>query len=79
MGYAQEFFNNYIQPKGLCSFTHRDLLIHTDTNCSYTVLQELKPLLKLKGLTIREEKEERINSKNQKKRYKRYYIEVMQQ
>lgn len=74
--YAEEFFNNYIQPKGIKNFTHRDLLMHTDTNCTYSVLRSLKNLLKLKGFTIREVEEERINSKNQLKRYKRYYIEV---
>ncbi len=77
MSYAQEFFNNYIEPNKINSFTHRDLLQHTNTNCSYSVLRCLKAFLHSKGLQIREEKEERINEKNEIKRYKRFYIEVI--
>ena len=77
MTYAEEFFNNYLKPKGIKTFTHRDMLIHTDTNCTYSVLRCLKAYLGTIELSVREEKEERINSKNQKKYYKRYYIEVI--
>ncbi len=75
--YAEEFFNKYIETNKITNFTHRDLLKFTDTNCSYSVLRYLKAFLFSKGLQIREEKEERINSKNEIKRYKRYYIEVL--
>lgn len=56
---------------------YQNLQLFQDTNCTYSVLGCLKAYLGTMGLSVREEKEERINSKNQKKYYKRYYIEVM--
>lgn len=70
MSYANEFLEGYLKPFNIKEFTHRDILLHTTTNCSYTVLQDLKMLLK-KANKILTEKEKCIN----KKRYKVYKIE----
>ena len=72
MSYATDFIEGYIKPFNITEFTHRDILIHTTTNCSYSVLQDVKMLLKKvdKYLT---ETERCIN----KKRYKVYKIEEM--
>ncbi len=76
-GYAQEFFEGYIKPKGIKSFTHKDILRETDANCSYRVLQDLISYLEKMGYKLTEIFEERINKKNQKKKYKRYFIEAI--
>ena len=70
MGYASDFLEGYLIPFNVKEFTHRDILLHTGTNCSYTVLQDLKMLL-YKANKILTESEKCIN----KKRYKVYKIE----
>ena len=70
MSYATDFYNGYIKPYNITEFTHRDILIYTSTNCSYSVLQDLKALL-LDLNKIVTESEQCIN----KKRFKVYKIE----
>lgn len=72
MSYATDFIEGYLKPFNIKEFTHRDILMHTTTNCSYSVLQDIKMILKQvnKYLT---ESEKCIN----KKRYKVYKIEEM--
>ena len=70
MSYATDFIEGYLKPFNIKEFTHRDILIHTTTNCSYGVLQDLKTQLK-KVDKILTESERCIN----KKRYKVYKIE----
>ena len=72
--YAQEFFD-YLKNKNLREFTHRDILLVTGTNCSYSVLVDLKEMLFKLGLILRETKEERTNQRNQKRIFKKYTIE----
>ena len=72
--YAEDFYENYIKPNGALSFTHKDIQIYTDANCSYSVLESLKTFLFNLGFIVTEKEEERINSKGQKKKFKRYYI-----
>lgn len=76
MTYAKEFYEDYIKPKGVFTFTHKDILKYTDANCSYSVIRELKILLAGIGLTLHETTEKRTNKKNQTKTYKRYWIEA---
>lgn len=76
MGYAEEFYEDYIKPRGVFTFTHKDILKYTDANCSYSVIRELKKLLAGIGLSLSEVTEKRINNKNQTKKYKRYFIEA---
>lgn len=76
MTYAIEFYENFIKPRNIKSFTHRDILLNTDTNCPYSLLKHtLMPFLESLGYTIRVERESRINSKGQTKYFNRYYIE----
>lgn len=76
MTLADDFYNDYLKPKGILSFTHRDILIQTETNCPYSLLKDgIKPLLDKLGYKLTEKQETRINAKGQKKNYKRYYIE----
>lgn len=70
MSYATDFLEGYLKPFNITEFTHRDILIHTTTNCSYGVLVDLKRLLKTAN-KILTESERCIN----KKRYKVYRIE----
>lgn len=72
--YAQEFFD-YIKTQNLKEFTHRDILLVTNTNCSYSVLADLKKMLFKLGLILKETKEERTNNRNQKRIFKKYTIE----
>lgn len=72
--YAQEFFD-YLKNKNLREFTHRDILLVTGTNCSYSVLVDLKEMFLKLGLILRETKEERTNRRNQKRIFKKYTIE----
>ena len=44
MSYATDFIEGYLKPFNIQEFTHRDILIHTTTNCSYGVLVDLKML-----------------------------------
>lgn len=70
MSYATDFYEGYIKPFNITEFTHRDILIHTTTNCSYTVLQDLKDILFKENKTLTES-ERCVN----KKRFKVYKIE----
>ena len=72
MSYATDFLEGYLKPFNITEFTHRDILLYTTTNCSYSVLQDLKMLL-YKANKILTESEKCIN----KKRYKVYKIEEM--
>lgn len=72
MSYATDFLEGYLKPFNITEFTHRDILLYTTTNCSYSVLQDLKMLL-YKANKILTESEKCIN----KKRYKVYKIEDM--
>lgn len=72
MSYATEFIENYIKPFNIKEFTHRDILLHTTTNCSYSVLQDIKMIFKKDNLYLTET-ERCIN----KKRQKVYRIEEM--
>lgn len=72
--YAQEFFD-YLKAQNLREFTHRDILLVTGTNCSYSVLVDLKEMLYKLGLILKETKEERTNQRNQKRIFKKYTIE----
>lgn len=72
--YAQEFYD-YLKEKKLREFTHRDILLVTGTNCSYSVLVDLKEMLYKLGLILKETKEERTNQRNQKRIFKKYTIE----
>lgn len=73
MSYAQDFYE-YLKNHKLNVFTHRDILLHTNTNCSYSVLVDLRVLLFKIGLELKEEEVETINSKGQKRRFKQYEI-----
>lgn len=64
MGYAENFYFDYLKPFNIKEFTHRDILIHTTTNCPHKVLQSLRKLLY--SLNYRLE-EETINNKGVKK------------
>lgn len=77
MAYAKEFYEDYLKPKGIFSFTHKDILKYTDANCSYSVIRELKSFLVGIGLKLQETEEKRTNKKNQTKKYKRYWIEAI--
>ena len=66
MSYATDFID-HLTALGLKQFTHRDILIHTNTNCSYSVLSDLKMKLYQLGKELREEKA--------KTGVKTYYIE----
>lgn len=70
MSYAKTFVD-YIMSNKLKSFTHRDILLVTGTNCPHSVYKYgIKPKLIKKGLNIVS-----IEEENNNKRYKRYYIE----
>lgn len=71
MSYATEFIK-YLDALGLKNFTHRDILIQTATNCPYSVLPDIKILLKREGKQLKKKEEIKNN-----RRYKRYYIEVI--
>lgn len=73
--YAQEFFEGYLKPKGITQFTHKDIQRETDTNCTYSVVQDLRALFDAMGMCLKEEWQGRINRKNQTRRFKRYFIE----
>lgn len=72
MSYATDFIEGYIKPFNIKEFTHRDILIHTTTNCSYSVLQDIKMILKQVDKYLTESEKCR-----NKKRYKVYKIEEM--
>lgn len=70
MSYATDFLEGYIKPFNITEFTHRDILMHITTNCSYGVLRELKRhLFKIDKILIE------FESKNNNKKYKIYKIE----
>lgn len=71
MSYATEFLEGYIKPFNIKEFTHRDILLHTTTNCPHKVLQRLKKILSDNGLILTESK---IDNKGTKK----YTIEEYQ-
>ena len=71
MSYATDFLK-HLRALGLTNFTHRDILINTTTNCPYSVLCDIKLILSRENKHLTE-KEEITN----KKRYKRYFIEVI--
>ena len=71
MSYATDFIR-YLKAFNINNFTHRDILIQTTANCPYSVLPDIKIILSKEGKQLREEEE----IKN-KKRYKRYFIEVI--
>lgn len=73
--YAQDFFEGYLKPNGITEFTHKDIQRETDTNCTYSVVQDLRALLDARGYCVKEEWQKRINKRNQKRRFKQYYIE----
>ena len=75
MTYAQDFYEDYIKAKGLLSFTHKDIQLYTDTNCSYSVMESLRSLLFNLGFILTEREEEKFNKKGQKRKFKRYFIE----
>ena len=64
-------FVNYLIAYKLKSFTHKDIIEITGTNCPHSVYKYgIKPKLIKKGLNIVS-----IEEENNNKRYKRYYIE----
>ena len=75
MSYASEFYEDFIKPNGLITFTHKDIQRETDTNCTYSVVQDLRALLDASGYCVKEIWQENINKRNQKKRFKQYFIE----
>lgn len=75
MTYAVEFYEDYLKPNGIFYFSHKDIQRETDTNCTYSVVQDLRALLDTMGYCVKEEWQERINKRNQKRRFKQYYIE----
>lgn len=56
MGYAEIFYFDYLKPLNIKEFTHRDILMHTTTNCPHKVLQSLKRLLNSLNYRLEEEK-----------------------
>lgn len=75
--YSEEFIT-YLKRNDCKSFTHRDILKHTDTNCSYSVVKYLKKELEKLGLKLVETIEYRTNKKNARRRFKRYWIEKLE-
>lgn len=73
MSYAQDFYE-YLKNHKLNVFTHRDILLNTTTNCSYSVLADLRMLLYKEGLTLKVEDIETVNSRGKGRRFKRYEI-----
>lgn len=74
MDYAEDFLRHIAQNKIKC-FTHRDILKHTDANCSYSVIRTLKAKLEHKGQCLNELWEYRVNSRGQKKKFKKFWVE----
>lgn len=73
MSYATEFYE-YIKQNNIKKFTHRDILIQTDTNCSYSVLSDLKRILFKNNMTLKETSIERVNKKGKKRIFIEYEI-----
>ena len=71
MSYATDFLN-YLKAFNINNFTHRNILVQTTTNCPYSVLSDIRIMLKRENKKLRVEEE----IKN-KQRYKRYFIEVI--
>lgn len=71
MSYGAEFIS-YLKKHNLRTFTHKDIIIQTNTNCPYSVLQAVRAKLEKEGQTIEE-----IWEKKNNKPYKRYWIEAV--
>ena len=74
MSYATEFLKE-LKTRELNSFTHRDILTLTNTNCSYSVLRDIKEELAKDGYQLVEFWEQHTNVKNETKKFRKYFIE----
>lgn len=75
MDYTDEFLRHIAQSK-IKSFTHRDILEFTAANCSYNIIRALRARLEDEGKTLNELWEYRVNSRGQRRKFKRYWIEA---
>lgn len=71
MSYGAEFIG-YLKRHNLRTFTHKDIILQTDTNCPYSVLQAVRAKLEKEGQTVTEMWEKENN-----KPHKRYWIEAI--
>ena len=53
MSYGAEFIG-YLKRHNLRTFTHKDIIIQTNTNCPYSVLQAVRAKLEKEGQTVTE-------------------------
>ena len=74
MTYATEFIKE-LQARKLNNFTHKDILMWTDANCSYSVLRDIREQFEKDGYRLIEVSEQRTNTKNETKKFKRYWVE----
>lgn len=74
MGYATDFLKE-LNARKRNNFTHKDILTWTTANCSYSVFRDVKQLLAKDGYRLVEIWEEETNTKNEHKRFRRYWIE----
>ena len=68
MNYAEIAFQ-YLTEHGRC--THKNLLIATNGNCSYSILRDMKTLCSARGIEL---KENWLTNPVTKKRYKEYEV-----
>lgn len=68
MNYAEIAFR-YLTEHGKC--THKDILIATDGNCSYSIMRDMKALAHVRGVEINETWKQNPNTK---KRFKQYEV-----
>ena len=68
MTYAELAFQ-YLKKHGKC--THKEILLETNGNCSYSIIRDMKMLAEVRGIEITETWQK--NEKT-KKRYKLYEV-----
>jgi len=74
MSYATEFIKE-LNARRLNNFTHRDILMWTNANCSYSVLRDIKDEFEKDGYRLVELWEESTNTKKERKKFRRYWVE----
>lgn len=67
-------FIEYLKSRNISSFTHLDIVLQTGTTCPHSVLRDMKPLLKVLNISLREESEKNLNNNG---KHTRYFIEVI--
>ena len=74
MSYATEFIKE-LNARRLNNFTHRDILMWTNANCSYSVLRDIKDEFEKDGYRLIELWEESTNTRKERKKFRRYWVE----